>query len=70
MAGASEEGLRTTVFPVTSAAVVIPARIARGKFQGGMTAPTPEGDVLELVLLARIGRQRAAAAESRSISRA
>jgi len=43
MAGASEEGLSTTVFPVTIAAAVMPAMMASGKFQGGITAPTPSG---------------------------
>jgi hypothetical protein len=42
-AGESLEGLRTTVFPVTTAAVVIPPRMAIGKFHGGMTAPAPRG---------------------------
>ena len=41
--GESLEGLSTTVLPVTSAAVVIPTRMASGKFHGGMTAPTPSG---------------------------
>ena len=41
--GESLEGLRTTVFPETMAAVVMPTRMARGKFHGGMTAPTPRG---------------------------
>ncbi len=36
-------GLRTTVFPVTIAATVMPVRMASGKFQGGMTATTPSG---------------------------
>ena len=39
----SLEGLTITVFPLTIAAKVIPARIARGKFQGGMMTPTPNG---------------------------
>src|ERR671933_430531 len=43
MAGASEEGFKTTVFPVTKEAAVIPAMMASGKFQGGMTTPTPSG---------------------------
>ena len=43
MTGASLDGLRTTVLPATSAAVVIPAMIAKGKFHGGITAPTPSG---------------------------
>ena len=41
--GESLEGFKTTVLPVTIAAVVIPAVIAKGKFQGGMTTPTPSG---------------------------
>ena len=36
-------GLISTGLPVTSAAVVIPHRIARGKFQGLMTTATPRG---------------------------
>ena len=40
---ASLLGLSTTVLPVTMAAMVMPAMIARGKFHGGMTAPTPSG---------------------------
>lgn len=43
MVGVSLEGLMTTVLPVTRAATVIPARMARGKFQGGMITPTPSG---------------------------
>src|SRR5688500_12494252 len=41
--GESDDGFSTTVFPVTTAAIVIPAMIASGKFHGGMTAPTPSG---------------------------
>ena len=41
--GESLEGFRTTAFPDTTAADVIPARIASGKFQGGITTPTPRG---------------------------
>src|SRR5215204_978471 len=41
--GESEEGFKTTVFPATIAAVVIPTIIASGKFQGGIIAPTPSG---------------------------
>ncbi len=58
MPAASEDGFRTTVLPATSAAVVMPARIASGKFQGGMTTRHAERDVLELVVLAGVGRQR------------
>ena len=43
MPAASLDGFSTTVLPVTIAAVVMPARIASGKFQGGMTTPTPSG---------------------------
>ena len=43
MVGESAAGFRITVFPVTSDATVIPAMIAHGKFQGGMTTPTPSG---------------------------
>src|SRR6185437_4815658 len=41
--GESLDGFRMTVFPVTTAATVMPAIIASGKFQGGITAPTPSG---------------------------
>ena len=43
MPGVSLEGLSTTVLPVTSAAKVMPARMAAGKFQGGITTTTPSG---------------------------
>ena len=43
MVGESLEGFRTTVFPVTIAAAVMPAMMANGKFHGGITAPTPSG---------------------------
>ena len=33
----------TTVFPVTTAAVVMPVNIASGKFHGAMTTPAPLG---------------------------
>ena len=36
-------GFMMTVLPVTSAATVIPARIASGKFHGAITRPTPRG---------------------------
>src|SRR5580698_6133982 len=35
--GASTEGFKITVFPVTIEAAVIPAIIANGKFHGGIT---------------------------------
>src|SRR6187551_2591336 len=41
--GESDDGLSTTVFPATTAAIVMPAMIASGKFHGGITAPTPRG---------------------------
>ena len=41
MRGASLDGFRTTVFPVTTPATVMPHVMANGKFQGGITAPTP-----------------------------
>ena len=43
MVGVSLDGLITTVLPATSAAVVIPTRMASGKFHGGITTPTPSG---------------------------
>ena len=43
MVGESLEGFRITVLPVTMEAAVIPAMMAKGKFHGGMTAPTPNG---------------------------
>src|SRR5205807_6496945 len=43
MVGESLDGLRTTVLPQTMAAEVMPAMMANGKFQGGITAPTPSG---------------------------
>lgn len=36
-------GLNTTGLPQTSAAAVMPAMIASGKFHGGMTTPVPSG---------------------------
>src|SRR5256885_75092 len=36
-------GFMTTVLPVTSAALVMPHRIASGKFQGAITMATPRG---------------------------
>ena len=38
---ASEEGLKTTVLPAASAAVIPPQGMAIGKFQGVTTTPTP-----------------------------
>ena len=43
MVGVSLEGLITTVLPVTSAATVMPQRMASAKFHGGITTPTPSG---------------------------
>ena len=39
--GDCSAGFMTTVFPETRAAVVIPQRMAMGKFQGAITAATP-----------------------------
>ena len=41
--GVSEDGLSTMVFPLTTAAMAMPARMASGKFHGAITAPTPSG---------------------------
>ena len=38
-----DAGFSTTVFPATTPPIVIPVRIAQGKFQGGITTPTPSG---------------------------
>ena len=46
MTGESLDGLRTTVFPEPKAADVIPTKIAKGKFQGGITTPTPKVYIL------------------------
>jgi hypothetical protein len=43
MMAVSPDGLKTTQLPVTMAADAIPMLIARGKFQGAMTAATPLG---------------------------
>ena len=43
IAGESLDGFTTTVLPATIAAQVMPTQIASGKFQGGITAPTPSG---------------------------
>ena len=39
MPGVCSAGLRSTAFPVTSAAVTMPVGIASGKFHGAITAP-------------------------------
>ena len=41
--GVSLDGLMTTVLPVTKEAMVMPTRMASGKFHGGITTPTPSG---------------------------
>ena len=41
--GASDDGLSTMQLPVTIPAEVMPAMMASGKFQGGITPPTPRG---------------------------
>ena len=43
MTGDCSAGFMTTVLPVTSAAAVMPVRIASGKFHGAMTTATPRG---------------------------
>ena len=53
MVGVSLDGLITTVLPVTSAATVMPAMIASGKFHGGIITPTPSGRYTISSLLAR-----------------
>ncbi len=41
--GVSDAGLMTTVLPAATGPVAIPARIASGKFHGGITTPAPSG---------------------------
>ena len=41
--GDCSAGFMMTVFPVTSAATVMPVSIASGKFHGAITAVTPRG---------------------------
>ena len=41
--GVAEAGLITTVFPAATGPTAIPAKIASGKFHGGMTTPVPIG---------------------------
>ncbi len=43
MPGVWVEGLTIAVLPATSAAAVMPVQMARGKFQGLITAATPRG---------------------------
>ena len=43
MTGDELAGFKTTVLPETMAAVASPNVMAAGKFQGGMTIPTPNG---------------------------
>ena len=69
VSGESLEGFRTTVFPATTAAEVIPARIASAKFQGGTTTPTPRGMYRSSLLSVGIIVMGCGAA-SRSISQA
>ena len=54
MVGESLEGLRMTVLPVTMAAAVMPAMMAKGKFHGRNDRAHAERDVEELVALAGI----------------
>ena len=41
--GVSLAGFKTTVFPATTGPKVMPVRMARGKFHGGIAAPAPSG---------------------------
>ena len=43
MTGDCSAGFITTALPATSAAAVMPVRIASGKFHGAITAQTPRG---------------------------
>ena len=43
MTGVAPAGFMMTVLPVTRAAVVMPLRMASGKFHGAITAATPRG---------------------------
>ncbi len=61
--GACSAGLSTAVLPVASAAAVMPSGMARGKFQGEMTAVTPRGGVAQRVALAGDLHERGAALE-------
>ena len=45
--GASDEGLNTTVFPVTRAGAIFRAGIETGKFHGVITDTTPSGSRCE-----------------------
>ena len=59
-------GFITTVLPVTSAAVVMPARIASGKFHGAITTATPRGS--HAVVFSSPGTSTLAGLASRSAS--
>src|SRR5256884_9668311 len=50
MNGVSLAGLKTTVLPVISAPVDIPAAIARGELNGATTAQTPDGFRIQRVV--------------------
>ncbi len=41
--GVFEAGLSTTVLPAATGPTVVPVKMARGKFHGGMTTPAPSG---------------------------
>ena len=43
MTGVGSAGFTITVLPATRAAVVMPVRMASGKFHGAMTTATPRG---------------------------
>src|SRR5262249_3968972 len=51
--GVIEEGLKTTVFPQTSAGTIFQDGIAIGKFQGVMTPQTPSGWRTDIANLSR-----------------
>ncbi len=57
------------MLPVTIAADVIPAMIAKAKFQGGITTPTPSGKYVSQFFSPAIGVSGGGLA-SRSASRA
>ena len=49
--GVSLAGLRTTVFPATSAGAIFQTGMATGKFQGVMAATTPTGSLKTMAVL-------------------
>ncbi len=67
--GASLDGFRMTVLPVTIEATVMPAIMAREKFHGGITAPTPKRDVVQLIPLAWILDRRRHRSKAQRLAR-